>query len=68
MCKKCNEQLRKIVLNELLGNVKQKHGLFDAISSVLKIFFGIVTENDLEYLSSEFDKLYQDHKLLAASI
>ena len=59
---------QKSVLNKLLGNGRQKRGLFNAIGSVTKTLFGILTENDLEYVNTKLDKLYKDNGVLAISI
>ena len=55
-----------MILGKLLGkNKRKKRGLANFIDDISKTLFGTLSEQDLNNINNEFDKIYMDNKNLA---
>ena len=56
------------LLNQLLGKKRNKRGFFNFIGDVSKTLFGTLSENDMNYINKELDKLFKDNTILSTGI
>ena len=55
-----------MILDKLLGkNKRTKKGLANFIGDISKTPFGTLSEQDLDSINNEFDKIYMDNKNFA---
>lgn len=60
--------VRRLLLNQLLGKNRYKRGAFNFVGSISKTLFGTLSEGDLDYVNHELDQLYSQNKLLKMSL
>ena len=59
---------QRSLLNQLLGKKRNKRGFFNSIWDVSKTLFGTLSENDMNYINKELDKLFKDNTILSEGI
>ncbi|XP_051170402.1 uncharacterized protein LOC127287486 [Leptopilina boulardi] len=58
----------KFLLNQILGQSRQRRGLFNFMGSFSKTLFGTLDDHDLQIINNEFDAIYKDNNIMAESI